>query len=684
VSVDITERKKTEERLRLDESRTEALLRINQMGDRPLDEITAYTLEESIRLTKSALGYIAFLNDDESILTMHSWSRKAMEKRLIEDKPIMYPLKATGLWGEPVRQRRPIITNDCAAPGAPGRCCPEGHMAVTRHLGVPIFDGERIVAVIGVGNKEDEYGETDVNQLQLMADGMFRLLKQKAAQEALSVSEARLRAIIDGAKDTIFIKDRNRRYIVANRAMSELFGIPLENILGTGDRELFPDEAATHIEEIDNRVLQGETIEEELVRPINNTVYIFHTIKVPLKNERGEITGLCGIARDVTERKHLESQLLQSQKMEAVGTLAGGVAHDFNNLLSAIMGYASLLQMKMDKDSPLYTYTSHILVSSEKAANLTQSLLAFSRKQVINLKPLIINDTVEKLHRLLERLIPEDVEFRIRKNGERLIVMADPGQLDQVVMNLVTNARDAMPRGGKLTITTDRATVGSEFIAAHGYGKEGEYALIAISDTGIGMDQKVMEKIFEPFFTTKGVGRGTGLGLAIVYGIIKQHNGYIDVTSRPGEGSVFCVYLPLVWLEPEDEEEAARIAGGTETILIAEDNADLCELSVKVLEDHGYTVFAAKDGAMALETFRRHEDDISLVILDVVMPRMNGKEACEAIRILDPSMKVILTSGYTDDIIQEKGMLNEEYDFLGKPITPATLLKKIREVLDRK
>lgn len=684
VSVDITEHKRTEEQLRLDESRTETLLKLNQMGNRPLEEITAFTLEESIRFTKSTLGYIAFLNDDESILTMHSWSRRTMEECRIQDKPISYPLKTTGIWGNPVRERRPIITNDYTSPGVARKGYPEGHVEVRRHLGVPIFDGERIVAVIGVGNKEEEYGETDINQLQLMAQGMIRLLKEKAAREALSVSESRLRAVIDSAKDAIFIKDRDRRYIVANRAMSEIFGIPIEKILGASDRDLFPDEAADHIENVDHRVLNGETIEEEITRTVTAAAHVLHTIKVPLRNDRGETTGLCGIARDVTERKHLESQLLQSQKMEAVGTLAGGVAHDFNNLLSAIMGYASLLQMKMDKDNPLYSYASQILVSSEKAANLTQSLLAFSRKQVINLKPVAINDAVDKLHRLLERLIPEDVEFRIRKASERLVVMADPGQLDQVVMNLVTNARDAMPRGGKLTITVDRATVGNEFIATHGYGKAGEYALVAISDTGIGMDGRVMEKIFEPFFTTKGIGRGTGLGLAIVYGIIKQHNGYIDVTSRPGQGSVFCVYLPLVWLEPADEEESAPITGGTETILIAEDNADLCELSVRVLEDHGYTVLAAKDGAMAVETFRRHRDTISLVILDVVMPRMNGKEACEAIRHIDPSMKVIFTSGYTDDIIQEKGMLHEEYDFLGKPITPATLLSKIREVLERR
>lgn len=369
--------------------------------------------------------------------------------------------------------------------------------------------------------------------------------------------------------------------------------------------------------------------------------------------------------------------------MEAVGTLAGGVAHDFNNLLSAIMGYASLLQMKIDKHDPLYSYASHILTSSEKAANLTQSLLAFSRKQVINLKPIALNDTVEKLHRLLERLIPEDVEFRVNQSDERLIVMADVGQLDQVIMNLVTNARDAMPRGGKLTIRIDRAAANSHFMTTNKNVDLSDHALIEISDTGIGMDKKTIEKIFEPFFTTKELGRGTGLGLSIVYGIIEQHNGYIDVRSQPGEGSVFSVYLPIVWLEPENENDASQIVGGIETVLIAEDNKELCQLSMKVLRDHGYSVLAATDGLAAVEMFRQHRGEIALIILDVVMPKMNGKEAYEAIRKIDPAVRVIFTSGYTDDIVIERGVENEQYDFLGKPLTPDTLLKKIREVLDR-
>jgi len=680
---DITQLKRNEEILRLNESRTQALLRLNQMGDRPLEEITDHTLEESVRLTKSTVGYMAFYDEKEKTLTIRAWSKSVMENCRIKDKLTVYPLEMTGISGEPIRLRKPVIMNDFPAPDPLKKGYPDGHVSIKRYLGVPIFDEEKIVAVIGVANKEEEYDESDINQLTLMMQGMVRFLKQKAAGEALGISESRLRAIIESARDSIFIKDAGLRYIVANRAMSELFGIPIDRIIGSTDKELFGAETGSHIEDVDRKVLRGETIEEEPTKPAGGSMRTFHTIKVPLKNDRGEIVGLCGIARDITERKHLESQLIHSQKMEAIGTLAGGVAHDFNNLLSAIMGYASLLQLKMDRDGPLQSYVAQILLSSEKAANLTQSLLAFSRKQVINLKPLVINDAVEKLHRLLHRLIPEDVEFRIDKTPERLIALGDAGQIDQVIMNLVTNARDSMPQGGKLTIRVDRALINDGFITTHGYGKLGEYALITVSDTGTGMDEKTVEKIFEPFFTTKEVGKGTGLGLSIVYGIVKQHNGFIEVNSRHGKGSSFLVYLPLVWLEPADETAHEEITGGSETILVAEDNDELRALSVNVLKDSGYTILAAGNGAEAVETFRLHRDNIALTILDVVMPKMNGAEAFEAIKELDPSARVIFTSGYTDDIIEERGMDNEKYDFLGKPVTPAALLRKIREVLDR-
>ncbi len=500
------------------------------------------------------------------------------------------------------------------------------------------------------------------------------ITERKAFERKIIESEQALRATLAASPIGIG-RVRGRAFEWVNEAMCGITGYSVDELAGNPVRFLY--ETDEEFGRVGEHLYRDDQTQTKWVRKDGEIRHILLQIS-PTDNNAHIVT-----ASDITDRKHLEAQLMHSQKMEAVGTLAGGVAHDFNNLLSAIMGYASLLQIKMDRGDPLHTYVSQILLSSEKAANLTQSLLAFSRKQVINLKPIALNDTVEKLHRLLHRLIPEDVEFRIDSTPERLVVPGDSGQIDQVIMNLVTNARDSMPHGGKITIRIDRALIDNGFIAAHGYGKPGEYALITVSDTGYGMDEKTAEKIFEPFFTTKEVGKGTGLGLAIVYGIVKQHNGYIEVKSQPGKGSTFSIYLPLVWLEPVDETIREEIVGGSETILVAEDNNELRALSVNVLEDNGYKVIAAGDGAEAVDAFSLQQGDISIVILDVVMPKMNGKEVFEAIKKLDPTVKVIFTSGYTDDIIEEKGMVNEKYDFLGKPITPGTLLKKIREVLDR-
>lgn len=506
----------------------------------------------------------------------------------------------------------------------------------------------------------------------------------KRAQNDLSISESRLRAIIDSAQDAIYIKDQALRYIVANPAMGKLFGMPPNEILGKGDADLFDEAVGYQIEEIDRRVLAGEIIKEQTKMNIQGSKHIFDMVKVPLYNEKNSIVGLCGITRDITERKNLEFQLAQSQKIEAIGTLAGGVAHDFNNIIGAIMGYASLLQLKMDHTDEKSNYVAQILSASEKAANLTQSLLAFSRKQLIRLKPVRMNEAMEHIQKILARLLTEDIEFRTELSNEDLTVLADEGQIDQVIMNLVTNARDAMPRGGSLTITTSHYTIDDEFIRTRGFGKKGQYACISVADTGKGIDANIRAKIFEPFFTTKEVGKGTGLGLSLVYGIVKQHNGFIDVDSKVNQGTTFHVYLPLT----EDTTEAdgldisnVKITGGTETILVAEDNEELANVVKTVLADNGYRVILAKDGLEALSLLK--ENRIDLAILDVVMPKKNGWEVYEGLKEIDFHIKVLFVSGYTDDIIQEKGLTQEGIDLVLKPLSPNHLLGKVREILDR-
>jgi len=405
----------------------------------------------------------------------------------------------------------------------------------------------------------------------------------------------------------------------------------------------------------------------------------------PLKDSLGRIVSAIEILNDVTDKMKLEEQLRHAQKMEAVGTLAGGVAHDFNNILTAIIGYGSLLKMKMGEHDPLRSNVDQILVSAERAAGLTQSLLAFSRKQPMSRQPVDLNFLVKRVEKLLVRLIGEDIEVRILPGDTNATILGDAGQIEQVLMNLATNARDAMPRGGLLLIETGLVELDSGFIRAHGYGRVGRYVHFSVTDSGTGMDENTRKRIFEPFFTTKEVGKGTGLGLAIVYGIIKQHNGYITVDSEPGEGAKFNVYLPLASAPAAHEHklpEASLPHGGTATILVAEDDAIVRKLTTSVLEGFGYNVIEAADGNEAVEQFVKHQDTVQLLLLDLIMPKKSGREAYEAINRLKPGIKALFTSGYTAELIQEKSAGDNAFSFISKPSSPRDLLKKVRDILD--
>ena len=389
---------------------------------------------------------------------------------------------------------------------------------------------------------------------------------------------------------------------------------------------------------------------------------------------------------DVTEQKKLQAQLRHAQKMEAIGTLAGGIAHDFNNILNVIMGYGAMVLDGIKTDSLSKGHMNEVLAAADKAANLTKRLLAFSRKHVVEMKPVNVNELILGVEKMLSRIIGEDIVFDTELTGKKLTVMADAGQIEQVLVNLASNARDAMPKGGRLTISSGIKKVDDEYITAYGYGKTGTYALIAVTDTGTGMDAETQKKIFEPFFTTKGIGEGTGLGLSIAYGIIKQHNGYIQVYSEEGKGSTFKIFLPLVQegaAKGQEPEAVASIKGGTETILVAEDDAALRKLARIVLESFGYTVITAEDGEDAIRKYSENREKIHLVILDMLMPKKSGKEASEEIRKISPDIRTLFMSGYTMDMLSKKQLLDEGMDFILKPVTPKDLLKKIRKMLDR-
>lgn len=504
------------------------------------------------------------------------------------------------------------------------------------------------------------------------------------SDEALKASEEQFRGMFQSHSAVMLIVNPDDgRIIDANKAAEAYYG--------------YPDGTLTGMEISEINALGAEEIRDNMSPALHNRRNYFilkHRLKggelrdvevysSPVKVKDSAV--LFNIIHDITDRKSLEQQLVHSQKMESLGHLAGGVAHDFNNLLTAIMGYASVLEAKLPKGSPLMGYAGQIQASSKRASELTRGLLSFSRKQSITLKTVNINDVAQNVNRLLARLIGEDIELRVTTTAEPIYAMADRGQLEQVLINLATNSMDAMPEGGLLTITTEAVSFDETEHAAGVETGPGKFALISVSDTGHGIEEETMQKIFEPFFTTKDVGKGTGLGLSIAYGIIEQHGGRIAAQSEPGEGTTFRIYLPAV-----SGQKAAEIIGkdvpprgGTETVLLADDSHEVRQLMAEVLMDAGYRLIKAVDGEEAVENFKANRDDIDLVILDVAMPRMDGRKAAREIKVLKPDMKILFMSGHTFDIISKKGILKAEIDFISKPVMPDELLAKVREVLDK-
>jgi len=516
----------------------------------------------------------------------------------------------------------------------------------------------------------------------------WSLRKQIKLQTAeLEVSEERYRLLVENASEGVIVVIGEKIAFINPRALQilgyteeELNAKTLFDIVHFDDQNIVLDFYFNTMKKEDV-VLQYPfriiTKKDETRWVLNNSVKIEWEKKI----------GVLNIFTDITESKKLEQQLLQAQKMEAIGQFAGGIAHDFNNILTAIIGYGNLVKTKIIEDESLVKYVDNILTSAEKAANLTKSLLTFTRKQLIDPKPTDVNEVIINAERLLSKLIGEDIEFSVKLNGGSLIVITDGNQITQVLMNLATNARDAMPRGGKLTIRTDTVEIDDIFIQKHGYGTKGLYALISFEDTGTGMNEKTIERIFEPFFTTKEVGKGTGLGLATVYGIIKQQNGYIDVQSALNEGTTFNIYLPVVLsaLEENKPTGVADVIGGSETILVGEDEEDIRNFIREVLEGYGYRVIEAIDGEDVIRKFEENRNDVQLLILDVIMPKKTGKDAYSAINSENGNNpKVIFISGYTADFIQMHAGSDEEINFLYKPIDINMLLREVRRVLDEK
>jgi PAS domain S-box-containing protein len=513
------------------------------------------------------------------------------------------------------------------------------------------------------------------------------ITERKTAEEALATSEEKYRRLFENSVLGVFQSTPEGKIITVNPAYARMFGYSSPNELMT----VVSDVASNIYADPARRPSIFRMIEEahqpvsaeNVYKRKDGSTFVGNLHAWTVRNGKGESI-LEGFIEDVTERKNLEDQLRQSQKLETVGTLAGGVAHDFNNILTVIMGLSNLLQLSIEKDDIHRRYLDQIVASSERAADLTQSLLAFSRKQRIILQPHKVNDIVASTAKLLKRLLPEDIRLTMNLADGDAVSLLDVSQIGQVLMNLATNARDVMPHGGSLTITTERAKLDKNFTNTHGFGKPGNYVKLSVSDTGIGIDESTMKRIFEPFFTTKEVGKGTGLGLASVYGAVKQHNGYITVSSTLSKGTTFDIYFPLIDTpRPQRASAAPEILGGTETILLVEDDPDVRYMMTTILESQGYATMEAIDGEDAIRIYHERGKKVDLIILDVVMPRKNGKEALDEITHINPAVKAIFMSGYTGDVIIDKGIQRECVDFLQKPLSATALLAKVREVLDR-
>jgi two-component system cell cycle sensor histidine kinase/response regulator CckA len=524
----------------------------------------------------------------------------------------------------------------------------------------------------------------------IVQDITDRALVERALQDSHQFAYE----VLNSAQEGIVVIDRQKRCRLWNAYMEAMTGLPLAEVLGRQVWDVLPLFREAPGEALLDRALAGETVEipdTEYDHAAHGRLQWVTGRVAPLRDARGRVVGVTATLQDVSQRKTAEvalqqtqEQLLQAQKMEAVGRLAGGIAHDFNNLLTAILGYGQFLLESHPPGDPLHTDVTEIMRAGERAAALTRQLLAFGRRQVLEPRVIDLNEVVANVAKLLERVIGEDIELAILTGAGLWRVFADPTQIERILMNLAVNARDAMPDGGRLTIETANVLYRPEMVRHRPGMKPGSYVRLVVSDTGVGMPAEVRAHIFEPFFTTKATGRGTGLGLATVYGIVKQSNGFIWCDSAPGRGTTFEILLPKVEGEPEPVAPPGSLAqpnGHGETILLVEDDPAVRDLARAVLEAKGYLVLAAADGAEALALAARHAGPVDVLLTDVVMPGLSGREVAERLSAARPALRVVYMSGYPDDIIGQRGVIEPHVRFLQKPFTASTLLARVREAL---
>ncbi len=681
-------RDQSEERLARQLTETRFSL-IEHAAGHTLDEFLTRAIDVAGDFVASPIGFYHLVMEDQKTLSLQQWSTQTLKKFCkVKGKGMHYDIEQAGVWVDCVRERKPVIHNDYASlPHRKG--LPDGHAEVIRELVVPVMREGKIVAILGVGNKPADYTEKDVNIVSYLADVTWEIVRHKQADEDLCRVATEWQTTFNAAREAIWILGPDHRILRANKQAEQLFGCTLGGLIGKRCWEIVhgTDEPISGCPVIQARKsLRRETLELAM-----GDRWIQVTVD-PILDDVDGFAGAVHIIADTTERKRaehergkLQNQLLQAQKMESVGRLAGGVAHDFNNMLSVILGCTQLAMDNLEPTDPIYENLQEVLNAGSRSVDIVRQLLAFARKQTIDPKVLDLNETVEGMLKMLGRLIGEDIDLAWEPGSDLWPVLMDPSQLDQILANLCINARDAIPGTGKITIGTENTVLDEAYCRIHAGFKPGQFVVLAVSDDGCGMDRETLNKVFEPFFTTKEMGKGTGLGLSTAYGIVKQNEGFVNVYSKPDKGTTFRIYLT----RHEGEAESKTKADGSldtkargETILLVEDDASVLRLSTQILEGLGYRVLWSQNPLQALYILRQHGDQIHLLITDVVMPEMSGKDLAEAVTKMRPGIRTLFMSGYTANTVVHHGIQEKGVNFIEKPLTPQRLARKVREVLE--
>ncbi|MBU0682445.1 MAG: PAS domain S-box protein [Proteobacteria bacterium] len=684
VGFDITARKKNENSSRINQMRFQALCQLHRMADQDVNALHAFALEAAGTLSASKIGYLhcfAGKNRPPSFIT---WSLAGpIPCQTPENAP--HNPEGMGLWQECLTSRTAVVHNNYQTL-ASHHGLPLGHVPIIHHMNVPLLDGDTVIGVLGVANKERPYSADDAEQLMLFAANIMVIFNQRQFSMALEQSQEEWLRTFDAISDVVTIQDKGMNIIKVNKAGALILGMPGEEIIGKKCYEIF------HGADIP---CPGCPIQDALhpFTPYLKEIYHEKLAKTflvnasPIVDDQGNATSVAHFAKDITATKHLEMQLRQSQKMEAVGTLAGGMAHDFNNILTAVSGYVQLAMMKIPAAAPAFSDLEEVKKAADRATELVRQLMLFARKKQLRLVAVDMNATIQGILKMLQRLIGEDITIITDLSQDLWTVMGDVGNIEQVLMNLALNARDAMTDGGKLTLRTKNMEVLPQDIPAESPILPGKYVMIGVEDTGTGMDPVTCDHVFEPFFTTKEPGKGTGLGLAVAYSIIEEHKGWFEVESSPNQGSLFRFCLPAISAAAapsallHNSINPAQLKGHGERILLVEDEVILNEFAFKALTRYGYQVRSTYNAEEALTIWKKEQGNFDLLFSDVVLPGKNGLQLAEELRSRNPLLKILLTSGYTEQKSQAPLIKEKKIPFLEKPYDTVRLLQKIKAIL---